>query len=512
MKILVIQLARFGDIYQSWPSLRAIKRKYPGAEIHVLVRKRFVAALEGIGVDVQVHQLDTASLLETFFKTHQTKTQIDIAKALNRMAQFINEFHLLEFDRIVNLSFSPFSSYLVKAISCKKTQVRGYTRHSDGYLSIPDNPSAYFYAQVGVGRMSRIHLTEIFASVAEVELCDQDWLLLESQQHADHKDQIFEAFGIPLNKEYVVLHAGASDRRKTLKEDDWGKVCNKLLKWWTGQIVLVGGPDEATSAQRILEVAQSERVYSLVGKTRLPELFPLLSSAAIVVGGDSVVLQMASLAQAECFNLSFSSVRFWETGPREPGSRVLVLSTPESANTDFIAKELWHMAEGLAPANQVALAAGDSPVWYQYESLNEKDDFSWDLIKALYLGDEFPAVISELQRHGFQRIYKFSELAIAQIEVIKTNRREAGAVAAKTLGQLESLLGGLRRMVPELDPLISWFETEKLRIGPGSVQQLADHTRKVFESLRLVAGLYTEHEVAICKELEEGDADNNLVS
>ncbi len=37
MKILVLQLARLGDIYMSWPMIRAVKRKYPNAEIDIQV-------------------------------------------------------------------------------------------------------------------------------------------------------------------------------------------------------------------------------------------------------------------------------------------------------------------------------------------------------------------------------------------------------------------------------------------------------------------------------------------
>ena len=47
MKILIIQLARLGDIYQSWPTLKAVKRANPGAEIHFLTRSKFAAAAPG---------------------------------------------------------------------------------------------------------------------------------------------------------------------------------------------------------------------------------------------------------------------------------------------------------------------------------------------------------------------------------------------------------------------------------------------------------------------------------
>ena len=56
MKILVIQLARLGDIYQTWPSVFALKRKYPEAKIDLLVRERFAAATHGLSaVDEVVH-------------------------------------------------------------------------------------------------------------------------------------------------------------------------------------------------------------------------------------------------------------------------------------------------------------------------------------------------------------------------------------------------------------------------------------------------------------------------
>ena len=48
MKILVLQLARFGDIYQTWPALKSLRRSYPEATIDLLVRDRFEAATRGL--------------------------------------------------------------------------------------------------------------------------------------------------------------------------------------------------------------------------------------------------------------------------------------------------------------------------------------------------------------------------------------------------------------------------------------------------------------------------------
>ena len=163
MRTLVLQLARFGDIYQTWPVLRALKSA--GHEVHVLVRQRFQGALEGL--DVVTHALPTADVLAPVFE-HE-----DEHAAIGNLERFLDPLVALEFDRIINLSFSPLSSYLSDWLTHAHTTVSGYTRHADGFLAIPDDASAYFYAQVGVGRPNRYHLTEVFAAVAGVEIKEE---------------------------------------------------------------------------------------------------------------------------------------------------------------------------------------------------------------------------------------------------------------------------------------------------------------------------------------------------
>ncbi|MCC7404338.1 MAG: glycosyltransferase family 9 protein [Bdellovibrionales bacterium] len=505
MKILVTQLARFGDLYQSWPTLRALHRKFPKAELHLLVRKRFAAAVEGLGIDCRVHTMDTGEILGPIYST-----RADTDEAMARLSQFVEALGENQFDEIINLSFSPFSSFLTHFLTSPKTRVRGYTRHQDGFLAIPDDASAYFYAQVGVGRSNRVHLTELFASIAEVDLIDQDWLLPDYQRNSAVKDRIFAEHGLPTDDSYLVLHVGASEVRKTLSPGEWAAAARQLLQWWKGRIVLVGSPDEVLLGQRILEGACSNRVHSLVGKTRLPELFSIIASARLVVGGDSVVMQMATLAQVECFNISFPSVNFWETGPREAGSRILLLNPQQPPSPEVVAKEIWHAIEGLAPNEPTAFASGDSPVCFLADQTTPSEEFSWELIRAIYLSAEFPVLTSSLAYLGFQRLHELAELALKQIEA--TTREGSRAVAIEILNQVDSLVGSVRRMVPELDPLISWLETEKIRIPPSEMNELAERTRKLFATLKMVAELYIQSEAMRAEPVEAPNANDSLVS
>ena len=64
MKILVLQLARLGDIYLTWPAIRAIKRKLPEATIDVLVREKFQDATQGLAEVDRVLSFDTKHIFK----------------------------------------------------------------------------------------------------------------------------------------------------------------------------------------------------------------------------------------------------------------------------------------------------------------------------------------------------------------------------------------------------------------------------------------------------------------
>lgn len=505
MKILVVQLARFGDIYQTWPILRALKRKFPHADVEILVRERFASALEGIGLNCRVHTLNTVHILEPIFMNGS-----HFQESYRRLLHWTADLKDGEFDEIINLSFSPSSSYLVDVIKGPSTRIKGYTRTEDGFLAIPDDSSAYFYAQVGVGKANRAHITEIFAAVAGVDLDEGDWLLADFQRSPEAQSQLFQRWNISIQGDYAIVHVSASNSRKTLNWEQWSQVVEELLENWSGELVLVGGGEDRLVADRIMAHCQSTRVHSIVAKARLSEVMTCVCGARLVIGGDSVLMQMASLAQVEAFNLSFPIVNFWETGPLEPGSRIFVVEGSQSVNLSCIAQEILRQLNGQSALSQVAIATGDSPVHYAWDTPHSHKDFQWDLICALYMDGDYPPATTALVRHGFCRLYELADLAISHILTLQNEN--VGAVAAEILAQVDLLIAAIRRMVPDLDPVISWFETQKLRIGPGAIEEVALQTRQVFESLKIVASLYTHLREAAGIEQGASNANDNLVS
>jgi hypothetical protein len=179
----------------TWPVLRALKRIHPDCELHLLTRSKFEAATEGLKCVDRHLQLPTTSILEPMIRP-----VLDIDVSVERLGRFIDELKAEEYDWVINFTFSPVSSYLTHAISGPNTRVTGYTRHSDGFLSIPDEVSAYFYAQVGVNSFNRVHLTDIFVSMLGYEYADADW----DPPQVDGRD-----FGLP--EKFILVHIGASE-------------------------------------------------------------------------------------------------------------------------------------------------------------------------------------------------------------------------------------------------------------------------------------------------------------
>jgi ADP-heptose:LPS heptosyltransferase len=478
MKTLVLQLARLGDIYQTWPVLRALKRLDPEGELHVLTRSKFAAALEGLEAVDQHWPLDSRSVLAPLIDEKP-----DFDASFFRIDELCDGLVNAGFDRIINLSFSPLSSYIASEITQLTTEVHGYTRTSDGYLAIPDDPSAYFYAQVGVGRGNRAHVTDLFAAVAGVELTVEDF---RAPQLTESERGSVESLESP-----IVIHVGASDLAKTLSWSKWLQVVKGLLAQHEGDVVLVGSAEERALAEQISPVGGSRSVINKVGQTSLRELTALIGKARLFIGGDSGPMQIASLTGTPVLNVSFPIVSPWETGPKSAGSRIVQVVSEEKISADEIVSEAMAMLTGRPPV--VASLKVHGPVGpYQEVATGASSDreFEWELIQGLYMGAGFPSERSTLFREGLKRLGEVNDLALEQISVLRV--QPGNVTAAGILDRADEIMGHISRMVPEAAPLVRWFQTERMRIGPMPVDLLADCTAQVHLRLREVLKVYEQ--------------------
>lgn len=463
MRILVLQLARFGDIYQSWPALKALQRSYPEAELHVLVRESFKAALDGFA-GIHLHALPVESILDPIFSGN------DERKSLKVLEKFTDSLAQMKFDKIINLSFSPASSFLTDILAGQETEVRGYTRFEDGFLNITDDNSAYFYAQGEIGKFNRFHITQIFAGVAGVDLLESDFRALNRKPEAFNQ---------------IVVHLGASQNERIYPGELWIEALAKILSQTNFEVVLIGSPLEASLADTVAAKLGS-RAKSLAGKTSFKDLIDVIARAKLFIGCDSGPAQIASLTQTPVLQLTSDFSNFWTTGPTSPGSRILHAKEVSSIPVNRITEEAVRMLSG-RPAGGPCIIRNSQLGDYGLHDI-EFDDFAWNLILALYTNGSYPDTENEKHLLAFQRIFELAELGLAQLD--RWHDQKYQKTAALILQNIDELLSEVAKHDPETAPLIYWFETEKLRIPPGEPQATFERTQKLFGDLHIIASVY----------------------
>lgn len=458
MKILILQLARFGDILQTWPSLKGLRRIYPKAEIHILTRKNFVSAIEDFGLVNNIWLLDSEAILQPLLHNENYKESILV---INELIQRLNQE---DFNIVINLSFSSFSSHLISKIKTK--QVRGYSRFADGTVDFADTTSAYFYAQVGVGRSNRIHICDLFAKVAGVELIKEDW---DFSNLAKVKN--FES-------RYIVVHLGASNSKKQYPVDLWLKALNKFIENNECDIVLIGTENEKQLSEKIVNRCNNkERIINKTGATKFSDLIELFSYAQGFVGCDSAPLQLASLVNLKSLNLSFSTVNFWETGPKSANSRVLYKNTPQDLIPETVAVEMNHLVNQTYSFEPMVYVQNQvSPYKLNFEC----EETGWKLLKLIYFNGAAPILKRDCIAL-LQTIQKIARQLSKTLIVLQSNPLNQETLVLINILEHKILISKKLNLV--LSPLIDWFETEKRIIPPGDFKNIVIKTQKIYQKL-----------------------------
>ncbi len=470
-----MQLARFGDIFQTWPIVNSLRRNYPQAQIDFMCRSTFASAARPLASIDKIWPLDIATHIDQIMSSKDNKSE--------SLDQFISEVNAEEYDQIINLSFSPLSSYLTDSLGGEQTRINGYTRHEDGYLSIPDDPSALFYGQVGVQRYNRIHITRLFSAVAEVDLIESDWQVSED----------LLAIGALkftcLPKSFVALHLGGSTEDKKLSSQQWLEIVQNTLNTEPGiRLVALGSKGEGHWLDQISEEHKG-RVLDLTGQTELVDLFYIIHQSQLLLAPDSALIHIASLLNKRCLNFSFSHLNFWETGPLAEGSFVHWRPNPSDVKASELCLDMQSLLreQDLPTPNIKVLSSSSEACSYEVSGY-EANEFQWQLIKAIYLGDNFPILDDIKVYTAFKQLAELTDMVLRDLEMVKQGQFQN--IPLEIVNNVEQLILTLEKMIPEVRPVIWWFNTERLRIGPGPDQEVFDSNYNVFNQLRTILAVY----------------------
>jgi len=270
-RILVIKLTALGDVILSIPSLRAIRNKFPGYKICLLVNKEISPLFlkcpyidEFIVDDRKIQNKGIFGFLKLVKKLINFRFDISVDLQNNRRS------HLLAF-----LSFIP------QRYGFKIRKKWGFLLNKG--VEPPKEPQSPLKHQLNI--LKAIGIDNIDS---RIEL----WVDDEAKKFVENileKEWLSKAQGL------VGINIGASSRwqSKCWPEANIIALC-ELLKEKNFRVILTGTKDDLAVAQNIVNSIKEFKPVIACGKTDIVQLIALISRCSVFVTGDSAPLHMAS--------------------------------------------------------------------------------------------------------------------------------------------------------------------------------------------------------------------------
>jgi ADP-heptose:LPS heptosyltransferase len=261
-KFLIIRFSSIGDIVLTTPLVRCLKLQYPDAEIHYVVKKKFAMVLEHNPYIDHLHVLD------------------------GNLNELVSKFREEQFDYIIDLH-KTLRSYLLRVRLWRKTL-------SFRKLSV----EKFLMTKLGIDLLPRKKhvVSRILDSVAPLGVTDDgrpvDYFLSEEERF--DRATLPEAY----HHGYIAFVIGGQHFTKRLPYEKIRSICERL----TWPVVLLGGPEDADSAQR-LSVDLGNKVYNLCGKLAFNTSVSVMSQAQTVIAHDTGLMHISG-----AFNLPIVSV------------------------------------------------------------------------------------------------------------------------------------------------------------------------------------------------------------
>jgi ADP-heptose:LPS heptosyltransferase len=303
-RVLVVQLARLGDLVQTWPLLRRLRHHDPGLRLELLM-DRGLQALQGLGPEVnQFWELDLAGLPRL--------ARHDFPAAYDRVQRLAGIFRERGYDQVYNLNFSRVSLLLAYLVG---GNIKGYQPAHGGREFLRDPWLALVFALVHARQINRVHLSDVFRQLAPGGAAEP---------------QLPDPAAGP-GEPIIALQTATRHPRRTWPLQAFTRLAGLVVDRLGGRVWLLGTEAERPQGEnlrRSLTPAQRERVVNLQGKTDLQELAAHLKEAHLLVSGDTGTLHLAAALGTRTVGVFLGPALCFETGPYGEGHYVFQAEPP----------------------------------------------------------------------------------------------------------------------------------------------------------------------------------------
>ena len=289
--ILVIKMAGIGDLLLATPALRALRETYPHAHIDLLVTPDSAGILNGWQVIDRIIVLDKY----LFDYPQQFLTRPHNLLRLKPLWRDLRDGH---YDAVLLLH------HLTLPFGRLKHQLLLRATGAQWRVGLDNGHGWFLNVRVKDNGFGAMHEAEYYLAVAgAVGAKTKDKRLVVPLSEADHRQawQLLYEHETPQNIRHpiIAMHPGSggySTARRWAPER-FAQLADTLYSGVGGQLLLLGGPEEAELHQHIIDMMHSEMsVRSMAGKGSIKVTAALLEQVDLFIGNDSALVHLAVAA------------------------------------------------------------------------------------------------------------------------------------------------------------------------------------------------------------------------
>ncbi len=327
MRILIVKLGSIGDIIHTLPSLAAIRKALPDAEISWVAEERSAEILRGNPLIDNLIEVDTQAL----------RGGMVIEEILLNVSKQLKGLRRFKFDVAVDFQGLWKSAAIAKFSGAKRRW--GFSR--DGLRERASRILLTDTVETGGGSGSSsssnggeggIHVIRknlaLAAGALNIVPSDNfEFPIAITDEHRAEADAIIATAG---GGDFAVLNPGGGWVTKLWHAEKFGQLADKL--WEERRIISIvaTGPKELDLAEK---VAANSRIGNLVlAQPGLKGFYELVKRARVYIGGDTGPTHIAVAAGAPVVGL-FGPTEWWRNGSPNPGD-ICVQRTDIDCNVD----------------------------------------------------------------------------------------------------------------------------------------------------------------------------------
>jgi ADP-heptose:LPS heptosyltransferase len=314
-EILVLCLTRYGDLIQTTPLLRGLRKTRPGVRITLAALKQFSAILP------LIRGYDRTFLFDKDEAARRISRGSDPLAAYRHMDEFVRLLEQESYDLIVNLTCDRMSAYVVSAL--RGGSVSGITSAANGQRVISGRWGTHLFSVMqGENRkLNRINLVDISTKMGGANPDGQPVELHETEAGKLFADRFVAEEGVAGEK-LIGIQLGASESVRCWPGESFARLSDLLQEQAGVRTVLFGSPGEKDLAERAMKNMRLAPINA-VGKTGIEGLFSLVKRCSLLVTNDTGTMHFAAAGGTPVVMLSLGPAFFQCTGPYSEGNLAL---------------------------------------------------------------------------------------------------------------------------------------------------------------------------------------------